>query len=122
MADPTVPVATAAAAGLGAAFVTWVGLEPQALVWGLVGAIFGVPLAPPAGRWRTVAVFLAVVCACAMLGTWAAEHFHGGSRMARNGWAMVLAAVFHPALAALVQAVPAVLQAFLKARTGGQQQ
>lgn len=121
MAEPTVPVATAAAAGLGAVFVAWVGLEPQAIVWGLVGAVFGVPLAPPAGRFRTVALFLAVVFACAMLGTWAAEHFHGGSKFARNGWALVLAAVFHPMLAALVQAVPALLQAFLKTRAGGQQ-
>jgi hypothetical protein len=94
-------------------------VEPQALVWALVGAIFGLGFAPPAGRVRALLVFVAVVLACALIGTWASEVWFGGAPMARNACAMCAAALFHPVLAAVVQAVPAILQAILNAKLGG---
>lgn len=119
MTEPTLTASGAAAAGAGALFVALIGLEPQAIVWGLVGAVFGLAFAPKSGRWRAALVFLAVAFAAALLGTWAADYWHAGSRIARNGWAMALGAAFHPLLAAFVQAVPAALQALVRARTGG---
>lgn len=119
MAEPTVTASGAVAAGLGGLFFAAVGLEPQAIVWGLVGAVFGLSFAPKAGRAKAAIVFVAVAFAAALLGTWASEYWHHGGRMARNGWSMVLAAIFHPMLAALVQAVPAALHALLRAKVGG---
>ena len=118
MAEPTTTAAGAAAAGVTALFMALLGIEPQALVWGLVGAVFGLSFAPQSGRVRAALVFIAVAFAAALLGTWAAEFWHAGSRIARNGWAMALAAAFHPLLAAFVQAVPAALQALVRSRTG----
>lgn len=119
MAEPTVTAGGAVAAGITAVFVALIGIEPQGVVWSLVGAVFGLSFAPQVGRWRAALLFLAVAFAAALLGTWAADYWHAGSRIARNGWAMALAAAFHPLLAAFVQAVPAALQALVRARTGG---
>lgn len=109
-------------AGVGAAVLAVLGLEPQALAWSMVGAIFGAPLAPPAGRVRQALVFVAVVLACALLGTIMAEFFNAASPRWRNGWSMVLAGIFHPVSAALVKAAPGIvvgLIAGLAARRGG---
>lgn len=119
MAEPTITAGSAVAAGTGALFVALIGIEPQGLVWSLVGAVFGLSFAPKVGRWRAALVFIAVAFAAALLGTWAADFLHSGARTARNGWSMVIAAAFHPALAAFVQAVPAALQALLRAKIGG---
>lgn len=98
--------------------MTIIGIEPQGLVWSLVGAVFGLSFAPKVGRWRAALLFIAVAFAAALLGTWAAEFWHASSRTARNGWAMALGAAFHPLVAAFVQAVPTALQALLRAKTG----
>lgn len=120
MSEPTT-LGTTGAAAAGALFVALIGIEPQALVWSLVGAVFGLSFAPPSGRMRAALVFLAVALASALLGTWAADYLHAGSRIARNAWSLGIASAFHPLLAAFVQAVPAALQALIRARTGGQQ-
>lgn len=118
----TEPTSTTAAAGyaFGAVFVALVGVEPQALVWGVVGAVIGLTFAPPTGRFRAGLVFLAVAFASAALGTWAAEYWHSGSHVARNAWSLGVAVLFHPLFAALVQAVPAAVQAFVSRKAGGQ--
>ena len=121
MAEPTSGIAIGTAAGLGALFVATVGVEPQALVWGFVGATFGVPMAPPSGRVRSIMVFFAVILACALLGTWAADYWFQGGRMARNGFSMGLGAVFHPLFARVVMVIPAIVDSVVRARTGGQQ-
>jgi MFS-type transporter involved in bile tolerance (Atg22 family) len=104
--------AQALGVGLATAFFALIGVEPQAVLWGMVGAIFGAPLAPPAGRMRQVAVFLAVMLICALLGTWAAEEWHAGSTRARNVWAAALAFGFHPLSAAFVGALPDLARSF----------
>lgn len=105
---------------MAALFVAFVGVEPQALIWGIVGAVIGLTFAPPTGRVRAAMVFGAVAFASAALGTWASEYWHGGSHVARNAWAMVIATVFHPLFAAVVQAVPAAVTAFVNRKAGGQ--
>lgn len=112
--DPSPTVA----AGIAGAIVALLGVEPQALVWAAVGAIFGAPLAPQAGRVRQILVFMAVVLACALLGHWAADSWHQGSVRARNAWALVLAAGFHPLSAAVVASIPSLWQAFASGVSG----
>lgn len=119
MTEPT--LGTASTAAIGALFVAIIGIEPQALVWGLVGAVFGMAFAPQSGRLRAALVFAAVALASGLLGTWAADFWHEGSKLARNGYSLGIAVAFHPLLATFVQAVPAVLQSLIKARTGSDQ-
>jgi len=116
--DPASAVATSVGTGFGAIIIAAIGIEPQALVWALVGAVFGIAWAPPAGRLRSMMVFAAVVMVCALAGTLVSDNWHAGSHTARNLWAAGLAAVFHPLLAALVQAVPTLVQAFVRSRGG----
>jgi hypothetical protein len=115
--------ATACAAGLCAFFFAAVGLEPQTLVYGTVGAIFGLASAQPNAWFRSMCIFASVVLASALLGTWAADQWHAGARLPRNAWSMGIAAVFHPVFAALLAKVPAIIPALidavLRARTGG---
>lgn len=123
MAEP-VSAPLAIAAGISATTLALLGVEPQALAWGMVGAIFGAPLAPPAGRYRQVLVFLGVTLASALLGTVAAETFGPASRIGRNAWCLVLGGIFHPLSAAVVAAVPNLVATMLHAfaaRRGGAQ-
>jgi hypothetical protein len=118
----TETTAQACGAAVCALFFALVGLEPQTLVYGTVGAIFGLATAPPSGWVRSMFLFVAVVFAAALLGTWAAEYWHDGKRIQRNAWSMALAAVFHPVFAAMLAKVPAIIptliDAILRARTG----
>ena len=123
MADPTSSAVGAATIVSATALVgALLGVEPQTLIFSTVGAVFGAPLAPPAGRVRTVALFVGVVIACAMLGTSAAEAWHQNGRVARNVWSMGIAAFFHPIFATMIEAAPRVTRSFLdalvRARTG----
>ena len=120
MSEPASTVATAAATSFGAMVLAAIGVEPQALVWALVGAVFGVAWAPPAGRLRSMMVFIAVVLVCALGGTLASDMWHVGGHTARNLWSAGLAAIFHPLLAAFIQAIPTLLQAFIRAKGGGE--
>lgn len=124
MADAATPVAAAVIAGGGTMVLALLGVEPQALAWAAVGAIFGAPLAPPAGRVRQVLVFVGVILACALLGTVVAESFAAfGSTRWRNAWCVILAGLFHPLSARLVKVVPdlvaSVLAGIAQRKTGG---
>jgi hypothetical protein len=118
MTDPTVPIATAASAGLGAMILATLGVEPQALLWGAVGASIGLTVAPASGRVRAVLMFCAVVMMSALAGTYFAEHHMAGSIVARNAAAAATAALFHPLFTAAVAGLPA-LVARLTDRLGG---
>jgi len=112
MSDVSVPLA--AGAGVGAAIVSVLGVEPQALVYGFIGASIGFSFAPSLGRFRATCLFVAVVMACALLGTWGAVRFFESSTTARNGVSLILAIVFHPLLSALVANVPSVMDSLLR--------
>ena len=118
MTDPTAPVATAASAGLGAMILATLGVEPQALLWGAVGASIGLTVAPQASRWRAMLTFCAVVMLAALAGTYIAAHHADGSAVVRNAGAAAVAALFHPLFQAAVSALPQLLSA-LTARFGG---
>jgi hypothetical protein len=101
--------AQAAITGSSALFVALLGVEPQAIVWSLVGCVLGVTLAKPASRLYTVFLFLAATLACALWGTMASDHFFGGSALARNSISVLLGAVFHPLLAAVIGTIPGIV-------------
>lgn len=113
MTDITTTVALGASAGAGAVFVAAIGVDPQQLVWGGIGSIIGAGMAGEMGRWRAIAVFVAVVLLSALLGTAAAVHWFGGAVLWRNVCSAVCALFFHPLIAAVVGLLPKVLEAAL---------
>lgn len=114
MADLTTQTASATAAGVGAAVVAVIGIDPQALLWAFVGGSIGITFAAPAGRWRAAVVFVAVVFSCAQLGSWMAWHLFGDDRLARNGCPLLLGMAFHPLLSASVAAIPGIVKGALR--------
>lgn len=116
--DPTHEMTISAAAGVAAVVVATLGVHPQEVMWGMVGSVVGASFAPPASRWRAVAVFIATTLACALFGEWLAVEFLGGGMLARNGSACGLAIVFHPLLTIIVQRLPVLADA-LAGRIGG---
>jgi hypothetical protein len=70
MTDPTVPIATAASAGLGAMILAELGLPPSLLALAFFAACFGLLFARKGkSRWHDLAVFVCVVVGAAQLGT-----------------------------------------------------
>ena len=122
--NATEMAAQAAAAGTSAVFVSIVGVEPQAIVWGLVGSILGVTLAKPSGRAYAILLFIAATLTCALLGTVTGAYFAPGSPLVRNSCTVVIGAIFHPLLSALIGAAPGLIErfvAFISRRVGGSQ-
>jgi hypothetical protein len=114
MADVAQVSIEATAAGIGAVTMAIIGVEPQAVLWGSIGACVGMTFAAPAGRLRASLMFVAVVLACAELGTWASIRWFDASFIARNSVALVLGMLFHPILAAVVARIPIVVNAIAK--------
>lgn len=119
MTDITATVALGASAGAGAAFVAATGVDPQQLVWGGIGSIVGAGMAGEMGRWRAIAVFVAVVFLSALIGTAIAAEAFKGALLWRNTLSALVAVLFHPMLASLVAFLPKVFGAVL-ARVSGQ--
>ena len=121
MTDPAVSVAGAAAAGLGAASLTALGLEPAPLFWALVGASLGMSFAAATSRRRAALVFVAVVLVCSLFGAWLAQRYFAGEQISRNAFACGLAIFFHPLLNAAITRLPAALDGLMrKFGIGGQ--
>lgn len=116
MAISTADAASAAAAGVASVTVSMLGVEPQLLVYAACGAFVGLMYAPPAGRWRAIGVFCAVVLLAAAFGHAAAEYWAMTGAGAPRAMAGVVGLVFHPLLGAAVRAIPAVLEMFAARR------
>jgi hypothetical protein len=113
MVDVITPAAVAVTSGVVTLSVALFGVEPQAVFYGIVGSTLGVSLAPQAGNWRAVIVFVAVSVAAAALGTWVADEYFSRPA-ARNGLSLVLGAVFHPLFAGVVGRIPEILDGVLR--------
>jgi hypothetical protein len=114
MSDFTVAFAGATATGITALTLQTLGVEPQALVYGAVGAGIGTTAAPALGRVRAVMMFVCVVCLCAVAGTVIAGLYWGNSNIWRNLIAGCLAAIFHPLFSAIVVKIPEALDGILR--------
>lgn len=115
--------ANAAVSGASALLVASLGVEPQAIIWAIVGSILGVTLAPKTGRGYAVAMFLAATLTCALLATYLSSEYFAGGVLQRNVVAVLLAATFHPALKVLIERVGTVIGSLLDrlvAAIGGQ--
>lgn len=112
--EPTASIAIATSAGFAAIFMSAIGIEPQPVFWGLIGATLGLSLATQVGRWRAVAVFVCVVLTSALVGTLIATGYFQGSTGWRNVTSLIVAVFFHPIFSALVAAVPGIVQAGLR--------
>lgn len=78
--------------------VAALGVEPQAVIWAIVGSILGVIFAPPTGKLYAVAMFAAATLTCALVATYISAEWFSGGHLQRNVAAVLLAASFHPAL------------------------
>lgn len=117
MAEPATTtgiLAGAIGAGTVAALLTALGIGPHALFWALIGATAGMSVAPQSGRLRACVVFGCAVLASALLGTYIAQEYLAGARIAANTAALVMGALFHPLLAAATAAVPAIVNGLLR--------
>jgi hypothetical protein len=112
MVDMSDAATAATVNGIAAVVVAALGVEPQALVWAMVGSTLGLSLAKPAGRVRAVFVFIAASLTCALLGTLAANHWFTGSPTIRNVAAVALGAAFHPLLSSYLEEIPRLFLAF----------
>lgn len=88
--------AGAAVTGASAMLVGMLGVEPQAIIWAIVGSIIGVALAPPTGRLYAIALFVAATMTCALIATLISAQYFAGAPLPRNVAAVLLAAGFHP--------------------------
>lgn len=113
MSEPTSTIATAVATGVTTFVVATLGVEPQALFAAGMGAGAGMAIAPGLGRWKAAVTFLCTIGLCAVVGTWMAQAYGGGS-IARNAAAAVLAAVFHPLFSVAIQRIPEIFDGLMK--------
>ena len=119
MSDVAVQSTTAAGAGVSAVVVALIGVEPAILFWSVVGCGLGVPLAPPAGRWRATLTFVLASLASALLGTLLATEYMVGATpdrlaLASKGAALVLGIAFHPLLSVVVASIPSIWGGILR--------
>lgn len=98
----------------GALIFASLGIEPQVLVWALIGASIGLVVTEQKGWVKAVLMFVAVSLACSMLGTFIADEWWKGSHIARNSFALCLAMGFHPLFSAVVTNIPAAISGALK--------
>jgi hypothetical protein len=114
MSDLGVLLSGATASVVTALTMQTLGVDPQSLVYGAIGAGVGTTAAPELGRVRSVLVFVCVVCLCALMGTVAAQMYWGSSPLWRNLIAGGTAAVFHPLFAAIVVRIPEIFDGALR--------
>jgi len=114
MSDVGILVSGAAASVVTAVTMQTLGVDPQALVFGAIGAGVGTTAAPELGRVRSTMMFVCVVCLCALAGTMAAQQYWGNSPLWRNLIAAGTAAVFHPLFAAIVVRIPEMFDGVLR--------
>jgi hypothetical protein len=113
MNDPT-PTGVALASLASTAGIAILGLEPAPLFWALVGASLGMTFAAAATRLRAVSVFVAVVFACSLFGSFLAHKYSDGEVISRNAFACGLAIFFHPLLNAAITRLPAALDGLMR--------
>lgn len=113
MAEPTTTttaVVFATAAGLFSAFFASVGVTPGVVMLAMLGSFVGAGFAPPAGRWRAMAMFPASTVLAAKAGiAVAAAHGAigglGGEELAQalgGGFGVF----FHPIIATVAKLIP----------------
>lgn len=103
----------AVAGGTSAMLFAAFGIEPQALIWALVGSVLGVTFAPASGRLYAIAMFVAATMTCALIATWASIRYLDGDPLSRNLVAVLSAAIFHPALKKTIDKIGDFIGAFI---------
>jgi hypothetical protein len=117
MAEPTsAGIAGVIGAAGGAALLSALGIEPQSLMWALIGATLGLTAPPSSTRLRAVFAFLCAVLASALLGTWIATAMADAStrKLATSGASLVMALLFQPILTSASAAVPSAVKGLIR--------
>lgn len=102
-------------AGIGAASaitLDLLGVPLQPIVWGLIGGFVGAGFAPQMPLWRALLMYAASSLLSAEAGTAVAAHWFNSVQLYANAGAAILAILFHPLLAGVVAAVPAIITSF----------
>jgi len=107
MSAPPVTVEGWVGIGIASAAVLDVfGIPLQPIVWALIGGVLGAGFAPPARWWLSAAVYVSASMISALIGHAVSAQWVGGSALAGNAIATIVAIFFHPLLAAGAQKVP----------------
>ena len=111
MAEPssTSAAALGLSSGMVGAILLSLGISWPLLLWGVVGCVVGLSWAPAVGRIRAGALFFAAAMLSAKGGALMAAHMFSGSHETAQGLAAAMGIVFHPALTATVNALPAII-------------
>lgn len=110
MAEPTTTTTAAGwalAAGTLGAFFASIGVSWPLVFWGLVGGLFGLSFAPPAGRLRSMAMFPGSALLAAKGGAVVGAQYFAGNPDMAGALAAVGGIIAHPLIAASVKALPA---------------
>ena len=114
MPDLTTVAAASVVTAVATVTAATLGVDPQSLVYGAIGAGIGSTAAPSVGKIRSVLLFLCVVCLCAVTGTALAQLYWGSSPLWRNLIAGGFAAIFHPLFSAVIVKIPEALDGILR--------
>ena len=109
MAEPTITTGAlwAAATAAMAGFFASIGVPWQAVLFAVLGAMFGAPMTAGLGRVRAVLAFPASSLIAAKFGTLAAAYWFASSTDWAGGLAIVCAIGLHPAIADGLKILPA---------------
>lgn len=117
MTQPIEALAGGIAAGVSAITVAALGIEPQPIAWVAFGASLGIVSTEPAGRARTIVVFVATVAAGALIATVVSKHYGWDSGW-RNLAALGLGAFFPVIKDRLGRVAPRVIDGAIKRVVG----
>lgn len=106
MADLTSTTAAAVGAGVGAAALNAIGLEPSQLLPSFFACLVGAGFAPEMGRLRAGLVFVSAVVCSAVVGKFAALRWLDASVLSSALCTIAVGLFFHPMTAALLKVIP----------------
>lgn len=100
----------ATAAGLCGAFFATTGISPGVMLLAMLGSFIGAGFAPPAGRWRAIAMFPASCVLAAKAGIVGAAVLGPVGSLAGEELAQAMGGAFgvflHPIIAAVARLIP----------------
>ena len=124
MTTPTEVAAQSALGGGVALFIVLTGLDPQAVVWGVMGSTVGVVFSKSTGRFYGFFLFFAAAFISALSGTVISDLWFSGGNTWRNFATALVGVGFHQLIAAGIAAIPVVMKIgtdWLSRRFGGGQ-
>lgn len=118
MVEHQIPLATSIIATSCVFALQTIGVDPGPLFWAMVGAAIGMSFAKPTNRGRAAVLFVAVVLACSLFGSWVSQNYLKDNSINRNAASCALAIAFHLLLNAIAQQAPKLFDAAAELAVG----